>query len=229
MNVVSIVGARPQLIKAAAVSRVLRAVPGVREVLVHTGQHYDKNMSEVFFRELEMPKPDYNLGVGSGSHGEQTGRMLMAIEEVLLREKPDWVLVYGDTNSTLAGALVTVKLHTTVAHVEVGLCSFNRRRPEEMNRVLTDSSRTSCSLRPKQRLRTSVGRGLVGRRDVRRCPFLRQEGVVGTLLERSHVCFVKIGIYIFYFKIYPISTLTIGQKQAILVSIYYIYIRRVRL
>jgi UDP-N-acetylglucosamine 2-epimerase len=141
-KVVTIVGARPQFIKAAAVNRAIAAFNKngrqIEEILIHTGQHYDYLMDRVFFEELEIPKPHYHLGVGSGSHGKQTGIMLERIEEVLQKEKPGLVLVYGDTNSTLAGALSAAKMHLPVAHVEAGLRSYNRDMPEEINRVLTD-------------------------------------------------------------------------------------------
>lgn len=140
-TILTVVGARPQFIKAAAMSRALAPAilrGEVRHVLVHTGQHYDANMSDVFFEELGIPPADINLGIATGSHGVMTGVMLAGVEQVLLSQRPDWVLVYGDTNSTLAGCLAAVKLHIPVAHVEAGLRSFNRRMPEEINRVLTD-------------------------------------------------------------------------------------------
>jgi UDP-GlcNAc3NAcA epimerase len=139
MKILTVVGARPQFIKAAVVSRALAARNAtITERLVHTGQHFDDRMSDVFFRELGIPAPNHNLGIGGGTHGQNTGRMIEGIEEVLLAERPDWAMVYGDTDSTLAGALAAAKLHIPVAHVEAGLRSFNRRMPEEINRVLTD-------------------------------------------------------------------------------------------
>lgn len=137
-KIVSIIGARPQFIKASVVSSAIAQTPTLPEVLVHTGQHFDVNMSDVFFAELGMRAPQYNLDIHGGTHGAMTGRMLAQVEQVLLTEKPDAVLVYGDTNSTLAGALAAVKLHIPVAHVEAGLRSFNMKMPEEVNRTLTD-------------------------------------------------------------------------------------------
>lgn len=139
-KVLTIVGARPQFIKAAAVSRVIRDEfsDSLQESIVHTGQHFDANMSDVFFDELGIPTPKYNLNIGGGSHGSMTGKMLSQIEKVLFEEKPDWVMIYGDTNSTLAGALAAAKLHTPIAHIEAGLRSFNMKMPEEINRVLSD-------------------------------------------------------------------------------------------
>lgn len=137
MKILTVIGARPQFIKASSVSHALTGA-GIQEVIINTGQHYDVNMSELFFRELEIPEAKYNLGIGSGTHGEQTGKMLKKLEPVIEKENPDWVLVYGDTNSTLAGALASSKMHIPIGHIEAGLRSYNRKMPEEINRVLTD-------------------------------------------------------------------------------------------
>jgi UDP-GlcNAc3NAcA epimerase len=138
MKIVTIVGARPQFIKASVVSKALKKINGIDEIIIHTGQHYDKNMSAIFFEQLNIPQPSYNLNINQGSHGQMTGRMLEGIEDILIVEKPDYVLVYGDTDSTLAGALAAAKSHIPIAHVEAGLRSHNRKMPEEINRVLTD-------------------------------------------------------------------------------------------
>jgi len=138
MKIVTIIGARPQFIKAATISRLIAERKDITEIIIHTGQHFDENMSEVFFRQMNIPEPNYNLNINSLSHAAMTGQMMEKIEEILILEKPDWVLVYGDTNSTLAGSLAAKKLHIKIAHVEAGLRSFNMKMPEEINRILTD-------------------------------------------------------------------------------------------
>lgn len=138
MKILTILGARPQFIKAAALSRVIQQYPEIQEVIVHTGQHFDNNMSDVFFEEMEIPKPAYFLNINSLAHGAMTGRMMEEIEKIITKETPDYVLVYGDTNSTLAGAITAKKLHVKLIHVEAGLRSFNMDMPEEINRILTD-------------------------------------------------------------------------------------------
>lgn len=177
LKVLTVVGARPQFIKAAPVSRALAAA-GHEEVLVHTGQHYDHAMSDVFFATLGVKDPKYDLGIGSASHGAQTGRMLEAIERVVVDERPDVVLVYGDTNSTLAGALAAVKLHVPVAHVEAGLRSFNRRMPEEINRVMTDHI-AALLFAPTERAVEN----------------LRTEGIVGNVVRTGDVMLDAVTIF----------------------------------
>lgn len=162
MKVVSIVGARPQLVKLAPIAAAFTA-SGCRHVIVHTGQHYDADLSDVFFSGLGIPDPDIHLGIGSGSHGVQTGNTLAALDPVLAAEAPDWVLVYGDTNSTLAGALSAVKQHLPVAHLEAGLRSFNRRMPEEHNRILTDHAADLLLAPTEEAMRHLANEGLAAR------------------------------------------------------------------
>ncbi len=177
-KIITVIGARPQFVKAAVVSREFRHRGGVREILVHTGQHYDDAMSEVFFRELEIEKPRYNLGIGSLGHGAMTGRQLEALERVFVDEGPDVVLVYGDTNSTLAGALAAVKLHIPVAHVEAGLRSFNRRMPEEINRVVVDHVSTTLFAPTEAAVAN-----------------LRREGIADSLIHRTGDVMYDVALY----------------------------------
>ena len=160
LQVFTVVGARPQFVKAAAVSRAIAAAQGVEETLVHTGQHYDSNMSDIFFEELQIPRPAHHLEIHGGSHGDMTGRMLAGLEKLMIEATPDCVLVYGDTNSTLAGALAAAKLHLPIAHVEAGLRSYNRRMPEEINRVLTDHVSTLLFCPTQAAVRNLQGEGI---------------------------------------------------------------------
>ena len=161
IKLINIVGARPQIIKASAISRAIRNHHSkeINEIIVHTGQHYDKELSDVFFDELEIHKPHYNLGVGSAGHGRQTSLMITGIEEVLLKEKPDCVLLYGDTNSTLAGALAASKLHVPIIHIEAGLRSFNKIMPEELNRIMSDHSSTLLFAPTNAAFKNLIGEG----------------------------------------------------------------------
>lgn len=162
MKILTVIGARPQFIKAIALSHAIVERPGVEEVLLHTGQHYDDNMSAVFFRDLGLAEPKYRFDLGGGRHGDMTGRQLASIEEALIVEKPDVCLVYGDTNSTLAGSLAASKLHIPVAHVEAGLRSFNRRMPEEINRVVSDHLATWLFAPTETAVRNLANEGITG-------------------------------------------------------------------
>ncbi|WBY00727.1 UDP-N-acetylglucosamine 2-epimerase (non-hydrolyzing) [Ramlibacter tataouinensis] len=168
MKVLTVVGARPQFVKAATVSRAFRSCqPQVDEVIVHTGQHFDANMSAVFFEEMQIPQPQYQLELGGLGHGAMTGRMMESVEAILQKERPDWVLVYGDTNSTMAGALAAVKLHIPVAHVEAGLRSFNRAMPEEINRVVADHVSSLLFAPTEVAVRNLANEGIAGGKVVR--------------------------------------------------------------
>jgi UDP-GlcNAc3NAcA epimerase len=192
MKIVNIVGARPQFIKAAVISRAIKKhnqlVPDnserVHEVIVHTGQHYDRNMSYVFFEEMSIPRPDYFLNINGLSHGAMTGQMLEKIESVLIKEKPDVVLVYGDTNTTLAGALAAAKIHLTVAHVEAGLRSFNRKMPEEINRVVTDHIANFLFCPTKQSVENLKAEGIINKE------YPSYNNNSSSMVQNAFVCFV---------------------------------------
>jgi UDP-GlcNAc3NAcA epimerase len=162
MKIITVVGARPQFIKAAVVSHAFSEQQNLHEVIVHTGQHYDVNMSDIFFDDLNIPRPDYNLGIGGGSHGQNTGRMIEAIESVLIKEMPDKVLVYGDTDSTLAATLAAVKMHIPIMHVEAGLRSFNKSMPEEINSILTDHASDILFTPTLTAVKNLANEGIVG-------------------------------------------------------------------
>ena len=156
IKVVTVIGARPQIIKAAAISRAIKNKfsDKIKEIIVHTGQHYDRNMSQVFIDELGVPEPDYNLNVGSDMHGRQTAKMITGIEDTLLKERPDYIVLFGDTNSTLAGAVAASKIHIPIIHIEAGLRSYNKTMPEEINRIVCDHCSTLPSPLPLQDLIT---------------------------------------------------------------------------
>ena len=162
MKIMTIIGARPQFIKAAPVSHAFSQIGAIKEIIVHTGQHFDANMSDIFFSELGVPAPAHHLGIGGGSHGKNTGRMIEAVESVMQTERPDWVLVYGDTDSTLAGSIAASKLHIPLAHVEAGLRSFNMRMPEEINRKLTDHVSNLLFIPSEQARINLIAEGIFG-------------------------------------------------------------------
>lgn len=167
MKIATIIGARPQFVKAAVVSRLILQNSKINEIIIHTGQHFDNNMSNIFFDELEIPKPDFNLGIGGGSHGQNTGKMIEQIEKILITENPDWIVVYGDTDSTLAGAIAAVKLNIPIAHVEAGLRSYNRFMPEEINRVLTDHISSILFVPTKNSITNLKKEGIFGKKVIK--------------------------------------------------------------
>ena len=203
MRIVTVVGARPQFIKAASIRRAIQKINKrkrrIQEILVHTGQHYDYMMDKVFFEELRLPKPDYHLGVGSGSHAKQTGKMLEGIEAVLQREKPRMVMVYGDTNSTLAGALAAAKLKIPVAHIEAGLRSYNPGMPEEINRLLTDHLSTLLFCPTDQAVRNLLKEGIKdgGTRIVKNVGDVMYDSVLyySKIAERRSAILQELGLY----------------------------------